>query len=40
MPSEGIEGHEWGTYVVLDTFLCDGTWEGLQDASLMVPEFS
>jgi hypothetical protein len=40
MPSEGIEGHEWGTYVALDTFLRDGTWEGLQDASLRVPEFS
>jgi hypothetical protein len=40
MPSEGIEGHEWGTYVALDTFLRCGTWEGLQDASLTVPEFS
>ena len=38
MPSEGIEGHEWGTYVVLDTFLCDGTWDRLQDASLRVTE--
>ena len=34
MPSEGIEGHEWGTYVVLDTFLRDGTWDGLRGASL------
>lgn len=38
MPSEGIEGHEWGTYVVLDTFLCDGTWDGLQSASSRVTE--
>jgi hypothetical protein len=40
MLSEGMEGQEWGTYVALETFLRDGTWEGLQDASLMVPEFS
>ncbi len=40
MPNEGIQGDEWGTYVALDTFLSDGTWEGLKDASLTVPEFS
>ncbi len=40
MPNEGIQGDEWGTYVALDTFLSDGTWEGLKDESLMVPEFS
>jgi len=34
MPSEGIEGHEWGAYVVLDTFLRDGTWDGLWSASV------
>ena len=34
MPSEGIQGHEWGAYVVLDTFLRDGTWDGLRGASL------
>ena len=40
MPSEGIEGHEWGTYVALDTFLRCGTWEGLQVERLTIPEFS
>ena len=34
MPNEGIQGHEWGAYVVLDTFLSDGTWDGLRGASL------
>jgi hypothetical protein len=34
MPSEGIQGHEWGAYVVLDTFLSDGTWDALRGASL------
>jgi hypothetical protein len=38
MPSEGMQGHEWGAYVVLDTFLGDGTWDGLQSASSMVTE--
>jgi hypothetical protein len=38
MRSERIEGHEWGTYVVLETFLGDGTWDHLQDASLKVTE--
>jgi hypothetical protein len=38
MSSEGIQGHEWGAYVVLDTFLGDGTWDGLQSASSMVTE--
>jgi len=38
MPSEGIEGHEWGAYVVLDTFLRDGTWDGLWSASSRVTE--
>ena len=34
MPSEGMQGHEWGAYVVLDTFLRDGTWDALRGASL------
>ena len=38
MPSEGIQGHEWGTYVAFDTFLRDGPWDRLQDASLKVTE--
>ena len=38
MPSEGIQGHEWGAYVVLETFLCDGTWDGLRSASSRVTE--
>jgi hypothetical protein len=33
MPSEGIQGDEWETYVVLALFLSDGTWDGLQGAS-------
>jgi hypothetical protein len=40
MLSESIEGHEWGTYVALDTFLRRGTWEGLKHESVTVPEFS
>src|SRR5712691_8046795 len=32
MHNECIEGDEWGAYVVLETFLCDGTWDGLQGA--------
>src|SRR5690349_18337537 len=27
MPREGMQGHGWGAYVVLDTFLRDGTRE-------------
>jgi len=38
MPSEGIQGYEWGAYVVLETFLCDGTWDGLRGASPRVTE--
>jgi hypothetical protein len=33
MRSERIEGHEWGTYVALDTFLRDGTWCSLTHKS-------
>ena len=29
MLSEGIEGDEWGAYVVLETFLGDGTRDDL-----------
>ena len=38
MPSEGIQGHELGTYVALETFLDDGTRDGLKDASPKVTE--
>jgi hypothetical protein len=38
MPSEGIQGHEWGAYVALETFLCDGTRDCLKGASLKVTE--
>jgi len=38
MPSEGIEGDEWGAYVVLETFLGDGTRDDLSDASPTVTE--
>jgi len=38
MHNECIEGDEWGAYVVLETFLCDGTWDGLQGASPRVTE--
>ena len=38
MSSEDIEGHEWGTYVVLVTFLRDGMRDGLRDASPRVTE--
>ena len=38
MPSAGMQGHAWGTYVAFDTFLRDGTWDRLQDASLKVTE--
>lgn len=34
MHSEGIEGDAWGAYGVLETFLGDGTRDGLQDASV------
>jgi hypothetical protein len=40
MPNEGIQGDKWGTYVALDTFLGDGTWDGLRDASPRVTEGS
>ena len=38
MPNEGIEGDEWETYVALDTFLGDGTWDGPQSAKAKVTE--
>ncbi len=38
MPSEGIEGYEWGAYVILETFLGDGTRDGLRGASPRVTE--
>ena len=38
MHNECIQGYEWGAYVVLETFLCDGTRDGLQDASPTVTE--
>ena len=38
MPSEGIQGDEWGAYGVLDTFLSDGTWDGLRSARAKVTE--
>ena len=38
MPSEGIQGDEWGTYVTLDTFSATGTRDGLKDASPKVTE--
>ena len=38
MRSERIEGHEWEAYVVLETFLNDGTGEGLTRESGMVSE--
>ena len=38
MPNEDIEGDEWGAYVVLETFLCDGTQDGLRGASPRVTE--
>ena len=33
MASEAIQGHEWGAYGALETFLGDGTWDGLRGAS-------
>jgi hypothetical protein len=33
MPNEGIQGDEWEAYGVLETFLSDGTWDGLRGAS-------
>jgi len=38
MHSECIQGHEKGAYVALDTFLSDGTWDCLKDASPKVTE--
>jgi hypothetical protein len=38
MRSERIQGHEWGTYVALETFLRDGTRDGLQPARVRVTE--
>ena len=38
MPSEGIQGDEWGAYVILETFLGDGTRDGLKDASPKITE--
>jgi hypothetical protein len=39
MPSEGIEGDEWRAYIVLETFLGDGTWDGLPFVSPKVTEY-
>jgi hypothetical protein len=33
MTSDVIQGDEWGTYVLLDTFNTNGTWDRLPDAS-------
>ena len=33
MRSERIQGDEWGAYVALETFLSDGTRDGLRGAS-------
>jgi len=38
MNSEFIQGHEWGAYVALETFLSDGTRDRLRDASPKVTE--
>ena len=38
MRSERMQGHEWEAYVALDTFLSDGTWDGLRGASPRVTE--
>jgi hypothetical protein len=38
IPNEGMQGDEWGTYVALDTFLGDGTWDGLRGANPRVTE--
>jgi hypothetical protein len=38
MHNECIQGYEWEAYVALDTFLGDGTRDGLQDASPKVTE--
>jgi hypothetical protein len=39
MPSEGIQGDEWGTYGALETFGGDGTRDGLRPARARVTEF-
>ena len=38
MKNDFIEGDEWDTYVTLDTFSTNGTWDGLKGASPMVTE--
>jgi hypothetical protein len=38
MHSECIQGHAWATYVALETFLSDGTWDGLRGESPKVTE--
>ncbi len=38
MRSERIQGDEWGAYVALETFLSDGTWDGLRPARARVTE--
>jgi len=40
MRNERIQGDEQGAYVALETFLGDGTRDGLKGASLRVTEFS
>jgi hypothetical protein len=39
MRNERIQGDEWGTYGVLETFLSDGTRDGLRPARARVTEF-
>ena len=36
--ANAFEGHEWGTYVALEMFLCDGTRDGLRPARARVTE--
>ena len=40
MANEAIQGREWGAYVALETFLSDGTRDGLRGESPKVTEFS
>ena len=40
MTSEAIQGDEWGTYVVLDTFSITGARDGLRDENPRVTESS
>ena len=39
MRRERIQGHEWETYVALETFLSDGTWDHLQVERPKMTEF-